>query len=138
VLTLILLSLSLQLTEPGVAGSFSSHTRGVRWDFNLTHATLDQSPDWTEADEWPPLSPKRAIELAWQQLGTLVGDTEGWRFDSISLKQFGPKRKWIYVVEIDEPPPRADGGIHSSIKLVVLLDGTTVAPVRRPRPEPAR
>jgi hypothetical protein len=135
VLTLILLSLSLQLTESDVVGSFMSRTRGVEWDVKLTRAALDQSPAWSEADEWPPLSPKRAIELAWEQLGTLVGDREGWRFESVSLKQFGPKRKWIYVVEINEPPPRADGGIHSSITLIVLLDGTTITPVRRPQPQ---
>jgi hypothetical protein len=136
VLTLIILSLALQSTEPAVAASFSSHTRGVRWDFNLTHAMLDQSPAWPEADPYPPLSPKRAIELAWQQLGTLVHDPERWRFNSISLQPVGPKRTWIYIVDISEPPPRADGGIHSSIRLVVLMDGTTVVPVRSPWPAP--
>jgi hypothetical protein len=138
VLTLISLGLFLQLTDPEVAASFSSHTRGVRWEFSLTRAALDQSPAWPEGDPWPPLSPRRAIELAWQQLRTLVGDTERWRFNAVSLKQVGPKQTWIYVVQIAEPPPRPDGGVHSWIEMIVLLDGTTVAPVRRPWPAPAR
>jgi len=133
VLTLILLSLALQAPEPAAA-SFTSHTRGVRWDFRLTQARLDQSPAWPEGDAWPPLSPKSAIDAAWQQLRTLVDDTERWRFESVSLKQVGSKATWLYVVEIAEPPPRADGGIHSSIRLIVLLDGTTVEPVRSPWP----
>jgi hypothetical protein len=106
----------------------------VRWDSKLTRAMVDQAPAWQEADQWPPLSPRRAIELAWQQLGTLVDDRERWRFSSISLKQVGPQRTWVYIVEISEPPPRPDGGIHSSIELIVLLDGTTIAPLKRPWP----
>jgi hypothetical protein len=139
VLTLILLSLSLQgPAEAGIAASWSSHTRGVRWDFNLTRETLARSPTWPDSDPWPPLSPRRAIELAWAQLGTLVGDKEGWQLRSVSLKQVGPQRTWIYVVDIAEPPPRPDGGVHSSIGMIVLMDGTTVAPIPARQPWPAR
>ena len=60
----------------------------------------------------------------------LVGDKEGWQLRSVSLKQVGPQRTWIYVVDIAEPPPRPDGGVHSSIGLIVLMDGTTVTPLR--------
>ena len=54
--------------------------------------------------------------------------------NNISLAPIGSEGKWVYVVELEEPPPRPDGGIHGSMKIVVLMDGKTVSPFVTPWP----
>jgi len=137
VLVLFAIFVASAIQKPGTsnAASFSSYFRGDRWDFNVTHEALEQSPSWPEEVAEPPLAPRHAARIARQQLEGLVTDSERWRLHTVSLMPVGSDGKWIYVVEFDEPPPRPEGGLHSSIRLVVLMNGFTVSPSRRPWPE---
>jgi hypothetical protein len=134
-LTAILFAVTLQTAGSDVAAGFSSYIRGERWDFNVTREALQQTPSWPEAEPSPPLPPRRAIQVAAEQLEALVTNPERWRFSSVSLRPVGEDGSWVYVVEFAEPPPRPDGGIHSSLRLVVLMNGSSVTPARRLWPE---
>jgi hypothetical protein len=134
-LLVILFAIGLQAADQDYAGSFSSYIRGERWDFSVTRSALAEGPSWPEAEVAPPLPPRQAIRIAVEQLQELMTDAERWRLSSVSMRPIGEEGNWVYVVEFAEPPPRADGGIHSSLRLVVLMNGTTVAPARRRWPE---
>lgn len=134
-LLLILLMGALQTGDQDYAGGFSSYVRGERWDFNVTRAALAEAPSWLETEVAPPLPPRRAIQVATEQLQELLTDAERWRLSSVTLRPIGNDGNWLYVVAFAEPPPRPDGGIRSSLRLIVLMNGSTVTPARRPWPE---
>jgi hypothetical protein len=137
-LFVILLGIAVQAQMVGtnsVAG-FTSYAQGQVWQFEVTRTALARSPDWDDHSETPPLSPREAIRIGQRQLRELVTTVDGWRLDSVSLRPLNPPTKWVYLVEFEEPPPRPEGGIHSSLRLVVLMDGSTVMPVRSAQPGP--
>jgi len=114
--------------------TFSSYVRAERWDFVITRETLNQTPLWAEAEDVPPLPVRRAMSIAARQLAGLVSDAERWRFAEVSLRPIGEPRHWVYVVDYSEPPPSPEGGLTSRLALLVLMDGTAVAPSRTPWP----
>ena len=133
-LNLILIALTMQ--TPGSQGVFElyNYVQGERWTLTVTSRSLEQSPSWLESEIWPPLPPRQAGQIAVKQLATLVRDSERWRLQTISLRPTGPPGKWVYLVGIEGPPPRIDGGVHGAVTLIVLMDGTVVVPKRDPWP----
>jgi hypothetical protein len=132
---LIAILVTAVIEVAGNAAGFSSYVRGERWDFNVTHEALAQTPSWLPEDASPPLSPRKAIEVAAKQLQELVTDPERWRFSEVALYPVGPNEKWVYLIRFSEPPPRPEGGSHSLLGILVLMNGATASPVRRPWPE---
>ena len=129
---LVLLLFAHQESSP-VAG-FSSYIDHQRYEFSVSQSALSDSPSWSDTEAFPPLSPRTAIAAAWEQLKALGKNPNGWRMNNISLAPIGQEGKWVYLVELEEPPPRPDGGIHGSMKIVVLMDGKTVSPSVTPWP----
>jgi hypothetical protein len=110
--------------------SHSSYYDGKRYDFNITHPQLDETPSWTEDAESPPLSPRKAIAVASACLPKLVPNAEKWRFAALHLDPVGNKEKWIYVVEFHAPhPPGVFDGPVRTMNIVVLMNGNPVQPV---------
>jgi hypothetical protein len=134
-LNIILIAMTMQGGSAKVVAEFFHYLPGERWVFTVTSEALDRTPSWLEDELSPPLPPRRAGHVAMQQLGTLVADAERWRLNTISLQPTGSPGKWVYIVKIEEPPPRSDGGVHGSMSLVVLMDGRAVVPRREPWPQ---
>jgi hypothetical protein len=129
-ITALVLAAFVQTGGAEVVAQFSSYFRAERWDFAITYSTLERTPAWDESASAPSLSPRQALEIAGRQLTELVADSERWRVKSISLRPVGSKNYWVYLIEFGEPPPRSDGGITSSLGLVVLMDGNAIVPIR--------
>ena len=112
-----------------------SYVRGERWTVNVSECDLKELPRWSEADEAPPLSPRKAIQAARTLLRTLVADADSWRLDAVRLKPLG--QEWIYVVEFYEPSPvpaRPIVGPVPPLNIVVLMNGVAPIPMRSPWP----
>jgi len=129
-----LLALLLFAPQESSPASFSSYIDDQRFEFSISPSALSASPSWSDSEPFPPLSPRTAIAAAWEQLKVLGKNPEGWRMNNVSLVPIGPEGKWLYLVELEEPPPRPDGGIHTSMRIVVLMDGKTVSPSVTPWP----
>jgi hypothetical protein len=106
---------------------FSYH-EGKRYESKVTNRTLEATPDWTDAQENPPLPARRAVELASAQLSKSVGDASKWGLQRILLQPVGAK--WVYVLEFLEAP-RDDlplDGRRGTFSVVVLMSGEAVEP----------
>jgi hypothetical protein len=132
VASLFLFGLPLLLTaaEPDALADFSSYDihQGKRYDFAITEEVLSRTPPWRTDEEFPPLSPRKAEGLAREQLKRLVEEPESWTRTEIVLQHIEGDR-WVYVIEFmgDHPPGVIDGPV-STMKLVVLMNGTAVDP----------
>lgn len=112
------------------AASYRSDHAGKRYDFTVTHAQLQITPDWLENAPNPPLSPRKALALARTDLAAFLPDAARWIHPKITLQEVGASRKWIYIVEFEGPLPlnTTDGPVDS-MRVLVLMNGTAVRPV---------
>jgi hypothetical protein len=106
---------------------FTIEYGGKKYEFRISDADLQKTPDWPPSQEQPPLSPRRAMDIASNYLATLLPNGKDWRLDRISLKPIGDR--WIYMVEFLEPL-RRDGGdqLSSGFQVIVLMNGVAVIP----------
>ena len=72
---LLLMSLTVAAVQPPATGTgtemvarWASYARGERWVSILLRSDLERSPEWAESEETPPLSPRRAVDVARAQL----------------------------------------------------------------------
>jgi len=77
----------------------------------------------------PPLSPRAAIQSAHILLSQLMKDADKWRLASVKLQPILFPDAWIYVVEFAPPPARPDGGIYTTMTVVVLMNGRAIVPL---------
>jgi hypothetical protein len=82
-------------------------------------------------DNNPPLSARKAEELAAKVKATLVSDTKDytWKLSSVSLMPipFGDDR-WVWIVRYEVFGRRSKSGQRIDLALVVLMDGTVIRP----------
>jgi hypothetical protein len=131
----LVLLVMLQVSGNEMIGQWSSYVLGQRWDFSVSRNDAEQSPRWSVFLDDPPLSPRQAVQVAKVELNELVPDAGAWRLNAVRMVPLGVPDGWIYVVEFGEPPPRPDGGITSSMGIVVLMNGHAVLPTHSPWPE---
>jgi hypothetical protein len=110
--------------------TFNDYYNGKRYDAKVSRAQLDQTPSWPAADPHPPLSPRKAMELASAYLPTLIGQAKEWGFDNLTLVRPGADDKWVYLVKFLGPlPPGIADGLVPSMRVVVLMSGKIIDPV---------
>jgi hypothetical protein len=90
--------------------SFSSYYDGKRYEFAITKKMLDQTPVWSESAEAPPLAPKRAAQIAQQNLSVFVPNGAKWSLHNIRLSPI--QNAWVYVAEFLEPLPEDGPGLY--------------------------
>ena len=110
-----------------------SEFEGVLYFFHTTRGSLRKAPKWNASVEFPPLSPRRAQEAAWNRARQMRPDVSRWYRDSISLHPFGKSLylfdtdTWFYLVRFS----RADvptTGLPFFLDVPVLMDGRALTP----------
>jgi len=117
------------------AASYRSDHAGKRYEFTVTHAQLQLTPDWAEDADNPPLSPRKALAQARTDLRTFLSlsDAAKWTHPKITLTEVGSPHKWMYIVEFEGPlPPNVSDGPVDQMRVLVLMDGTAIKPVITP------
>ena len=106
---------------------FTVEYDGKKYEFSISDADLQKTPAWPPNQDNPPLSPRRAIDIASTYLATLLPNGKDWRLDRVSLKPI--ENRWIYLVEFLEPLRGDLQGQQTSsgFQIVVLMNGTAVA-----------
>jgi hypothetical protein len=115
--------------------SVSGRAKGQSYEFTALKADLVKTPVWPVGTEHPPLSPRRAEEIARRQLQQLVPGGADWRLEGITLSPLGDDLHWVYGVEFS-PPRRPDVAVFMGdyMRLLVLFDGSVIKPKITPIP----
>ena len=114
------------MVDEGSIRGIPGFADGKRFDFSIHTRDLLKTPEWKQDQEHPPLSPKKAENLAKSKLRTLVNHPNEWSIDEIALHDVKYSNRWFYVVKFSGRTQP-----HNSIPLmviVVLMDGTTPEP----------
>jgi hypothetical protein len=110
------------------------HPVPVRLISTLTHDQLAKTPTWQEGSEYPPLSPRKAEEIALKMLLKIAGERH-WTQPDISLRAFDVTQggsshreiRWFYVLHFSLSLPMMDFET-GSLNIIVLMDGTAIEP----------
>ena len=128
----LVLAVTFAMQNPvyaGAAATYSSYVNGQRWDFVVSHQDVENSPRWRDVDDTPPLSPRAAIRSARSLLSRLMKDGDQWSVGSVNLRPIDFPSSWIWVVDFQQPSPRPNGGLLTTMSVVVLMNGRAVVPV---------
>lgn len=69
--------------------SYRSDHAGKRYDFTASHAQIMAIPDWTDGADKPPLSPRKAPDLARADMATFLPDPARWLYPQNKLQSVG-------------------------------------------------
>lgn len=109
--------------------TFTVEYNGKKYEFHIADQDLEKTPAWPANQENPPLSPRRAIDIATKQLASILPNGKDWRLYEVTLRPVGDR--WVYLVQFLEPL-RGDANngrqLSSGFQLVVLMNGTAVSP----------
>jgi hypothetical protein len=112
------------------AGLFDSYYSSGQMDhkqyeFKVSQGDILRTPVWASDADFPPLSARKAQEIARQQMQELRGGAKPqWELRETTITDMGDGMHFVYVIEF-EPPPDGLGCIGSEfMRLLVLMDGT--------------
>lgn len=129
-LFILLMSFSVAFCDDDFLGTRSNRFKDHSYDFDLTKSALAKAPHWQKDDEFPPLSPKKAQEIALVLAKSLRPEVTNWNLDRISLEPIGDT-DWIYLV-IFQDFSGPIFGVPWELQIPVYLDGSTVVPKVKP------
>ena len=115
-------------------GSELLNPDSVQFMSRITRGQLVRTPAWKEDSEFPPLSPRKAQDLAQAMLRKVAGERH-WAQPDIYLKPFdvtsddGDHRevRWLYVFHFGLLS-NTDNNQAGSFNIIVLMDGTVMEP----------
>jgi hypothetical protein len=125
----IAIALLLFSARCAISGEFISilprgEAEGKQFNFKLTHADVRYTPLWSPNAPNPPLSPRRAEEIARKQLEQFVVEPGRWQLTEIRLINFGDNH-WAYVVSFHGQYPSEVAGFF---EIPVLMNASVVEP----------
>ena len=108
--------------------TFTVEYGGKKYEFHVSEQDLQKTPAWPAGQENPPLSPRRAIDIASKQLATMVPNGKDWRLYEVTLRPIDDR--WIYLVQFLEPLRGNTVAQQTSagFQIVVLMNGVAVVP----------
>ena len=132
---LLAIAILTLVTATAVARELFEHysvygrANGRSYAFTASKSALAKTPVWDRQSEHPPLSPRRAEEIARRQLREFVPNGNDWLLQGVTLSPVGDDLHWVYTVTFMPPLPEnvaQTGG--DEMQLLVLLDGSVVKP----------
>jgi hypothetical protein len=109
-----------------------SHAFGKTYTSRANPEAVNQTPTWDEAEESPPVSPRRAIKLAGKMLRSTAKAPDGWKWEATNQRLFVRGNLCLWHVMYQAVPIEPEAGLlppFHEITLIVLMDGTVVKPV---------
>jgi hypothetical protein len=118
--------------------AFLSHSYEASYRSNIPRDKLEALPSWTSDQENPPLPARKAIQAAERALKQLW-DADNYPKTKMVLEEASLVHldgdKWVWVVRyVEHPIAGGATGVPAHFDIVILMDGTVVAPTRLDKP----
>lgn len=126
----------MQVRETDDMFCVTSRTFGKTYKSCLTADALrdafDKSPTWDQTTDSPPVSPKKAIQLAEKMRKSVLKAPDDWAWHAMDVHLFLSGDQCLWHVTFQATPKQPDAGFvppHEEITLIVLMDGAVIKPV---------
>jgi hypothetical protein len=136
-ITVIAVFLAVAVRARAGGETLIGRAEGKSFAVTVTDEALKKTPSWDKAAQNPPLSARKAIELASDLKNALVKDADGWKWKlaGLCLKESDPKStsdKWYWLAYFEAWPTKGGlGGVPPHLYFFVLMDGRVIEPVVR-------
>jgi len=107
----------------------SSSFRGEFFSYKLTDLDFTETPSWKPGETDPPLSVRRAVEIARINLPRFVKEAEKWRIRKIDLNNIIDD-KWFYTIFFTCSDVKCGENQEREFMSIVKMDGTIIEPKR--------
>ena len=125
----------LSLAGSALAGVVESYSaigklNDKHYEFKVSQVEILRTPIWSPSADFPPLSARKAQEIARREmLGLLGSGKEPWMLRETTIADMGDGMHFVYVVQF-EPPSDGQGCVGCDfIRILVLMDGTVPKPI---------
>jgi hypothetical protein len=104
-----------------------------QYEFKISQGDMLRTPVWASDADFPPLSARKAQQIARQQMQELRGGQKPqWELRETTIADMGDGMHFVYVMEF-EPPPDGRGCFGCDfMRLLVLMDGTVAKATVKP------
>jgi hypothetical protein len=105
-----------------------------RFMARVSLADIHKTPRWSpDSEKTPPLPPGRAQSIAHRQLEQVVPSGQKWQVDAVRIVDADEHGDWLYEIAFHRDyPPNANVTGNDRMEILVLMDGTPVAPHKIP------
>ena len=103
------------------------------YEFKVSQANILRTPVWAAGADFPPLSARKAQEIARRDMQELLGNAkQPWELRETTIADMGDGMHFVYVIQF-EPPSDGEGCIGCEfLRILVLMDGTVPKPIVKP------
>jgi hypothetical protein len=115
---------------PKLRGFSMSHKfsyNGFTYTYHLSTSDIAHTPSWNPLKGEPPVSLRKALEIATVNLHRFVKDADGWDVSHIDLKQMDTG-KWIYEISFGCIHRGCINQTGSDFPILLKMDGSVVEP----------
>jgi hypothetical protein len=101
--------------------------------YKASEADILRTPIWKPNADFPPLSARKAQEIARREMQALLGNgKEQWVLRETTIADMGDGMHFVYIIQFEPPLGQQSCVGCDFIRILVLMDGTVPKPVIRP------
>ena len=116
-------------SEDEVTRTIYSNAFDNEYISDILLSDLMKSPAWQDNADNPPISARRAIQLAGQMRRTLFKDNEDYHWQLYAAEiGFGRNRRCWWDVHFLARSTTGGSGVPDDLHVIVLMDGTVLKP----------
>jgi hypothetical protein len=123
---------------PGFGGLVDSYSASGKigdkqYEFKVSQTDILRTPIWKSDADFPPLSARKAQEIARRRMQKLLGSgKEPWVLRETTVADLGDGAHFVYVIQFE--PPLGEHSVLGSdfMRVLVLMDGTVPKVIVRP------
>jgi len=133
-LVLLLLFIAPFPVSGGLVTSYSAIGKmdDKHYEFKVSEEDILRTPIWKPDVDFPPLSARKAQEIARREMQALLGSgKEQWILRETTIADMGDGMHFVYVIQF-EPPLGVSCIGCEFIRMLVLMDGTIPKPIVKP------
>ena len=134
----LVIAILLGLGGSAFAGVFESYYASgtmdkKQYEFKVSQADILRTAVWAAAADSPPLSARKAQEIARRELQQIRGGgKQPWELRETTIADMGDGMHFVYIIQF-EPPSDGQGCIGCDfIRILVLMDGIVPKPIVKP------
>ena len=95
--------------------------------YNISANDLQNTPSWKPEQEDPPVSLRKALEIARKNLSRFVKKSNAFEVENINLIQMDGN-KWLYDISFHCQKKECQDAAGSNFKFFIKMDGSIVEP----------
>jgi hypothetical protein len=114
--------------------SVSTFYGGHAYSYKISEEDLVNTPSWNPEKGGPPLSLRKAVEIARVNLRRFVKKADGMAVEKIELRQMGIET-WLYQIGFHCWKAECEDEAGNSFTIYIKMDGSVIEPEVTPGPK---